>query len=497
MSHEIRTPLNSIIGMLRLLHEESGGGEEHRTMFSIALRSSQNLLSIVNDILDISKIESGEMVLERITFCPETLLAEMMDIMLPLASGKGLTLTLNCADALHYFVGDPLRLQRIIINLVGNAIKYTQEGSVTIDVGISATGPNLFAFDFSVQDTGIGIPRDMVENLFQKFVQADSSITRKFGGTGLGLSISKQLVEMMGGRIGGESEESKGSRFWFAIPFEQAQLTTPADPKKGRRKTDRLPQESQISASTLRVLVAEDHPFNRDYLRMLLPRLGVKNIDFAEDGQEAIDKFTTNAYDMILMDCHMPLKSGYEAVQAIRSLERERGSHVPVIAVTADAMVGTRERSLQSGMDVYITKPIDPTELKDVMSRWVNFDGEIKKPENGEAKNAPLFDLKLLRFVSDNNKDELRQLILKFTTQSADIVNILKDNCKDGENEAWVEAAHKLKGGAATMNAENLRLLCAAAQQMRTASRQDRDLMIKEITASFDILKTALDQVEL
>ena len=499
MSHEIRTPLNSIIGMIRLLQEEPNISEEHRAMYSIAFHSSENLLSIVNDILDISKIESGGMVLERIVFCVEAILSDLMDIMLPLASRKGISLALSCPDTFHYFVGDPLRLQRIMINLVGNAIKYTTEGAVEIKVGINKSKPQIFEFDFSVQDTGIGIPQNVVGSLFQKFVQADSSITRKYGGTGLGLNISKQLVKMMGGKIGVESKEGKGSRFWFSIPFEEASFVSREDRRKTIRKVTHIPQENQIPAGTLRVLVAEDHPFNRDYLKMLLPRMGIKNIDFAEDGEEAVNKFAANSYDIILMDCHMPKKSGYEAAHAIRSLEGTSGSHIAIIAITADAMQGTRERTFQAGMDAFTTKPIDPMELKEVLSRWVKFDNdqeEINKSEGVDDKKAPLFDLKLLRFVT-NNKDELRQMILKFINQSEDILEVLKDNCQGGENEAWVQAAHKLKGGAATLNAEKLRLLCAEAQQMQTAPAEDREAMTKKIRASFDALKIQLEKEDL
>ena len=387
-----------------------------------------------------------------------------------------------------------------MINLVGNAVKYTMEGSVTVKVEINVAGPQKFSFGFSVQDTGIGIPSDVVSHLFQKFMQADSSITRKFGGTGLGLNISKQLVEMMGGEIGVESEEGKGSRFWFKVPFDEAQFIIPVDPKTKRRKVDRLPPENLKPVRALKVLVAEDHPFNRDYLRMLLPRMGVNNFEFAEDGDEAVKKFTANSYDMILMDCHMPKKSGYEVAHAIRNMERETNTHIAIIAITADAMVGTRERALESGMDTFFTKPIDPVELKEAMSGWVKFDGEpaeAPKPEKADNKSMPLFDLKLLRFVTDDNKDELRQLIVKFITQSEELVAILKNNCHGGENEAWVEAAHKFKAGAGTLSAKHLHMLCEAAQQMKNVSAEERDVMMKEIQTSFTALKDVLEKAEL
>ena len=500
MSHEIRTPLNSMLGMLRILLQDRAVAARHRSMISVAFRSSQNLLTIVNDILDISKIESGEMKLERIVFSPEEIVDDVMNVMLPLANEKGIALSLEAPGDLPYFIGDPLRLQRIMINLVGNAIKYTTEGSVRVRLASRAATPQMAGFTFSVEDTGIGIPKDKIDSLFRKFSQADTSITRKFGGTGLGLHISKELVEMMGGTIGVESEENKGSRFWFTVPFEVVNAKAQGDQKRRVKKIDRLPEEERKPAWNLRVLVAEDHPLNRDFMRELLPQLGITDIDFAQDGEEAIYMHGKKSYDMILMDCHMPKASGYEAAEGIRALEGDEGKHIPIIALTADALSTTRDRALQAGMDELITKPFDPLDLKAVMSRWVTFENDSDDipapPPAPEGDAAAIIDLGLLRRIADG-REALLELIFRFVGDTEATLKVLQDNCTDGENAAWTEAAHKLKGGAALLKAQTLTGLCEKAQGMAAASRQEREDILAQIRNSYAVVKDLLEKAEL
>ena len=498
MSHEIRTPLNSMLGMLRLLLQDRGIPDKHRSMLSVAFRSSQNLLTIVNDILDISKIEAGDMQLERIVFSPEEIVDDVMNVMQPLAAEKGVSLEIDIPDELPYFIGDPLRLQRIMVNLVGNAVKYTEKGSVSVKVSTKQSTPQLISFMFAVTDTGIGISKDKIDQLFRKFSQADSSITRKFGGTGLGLHISKELVEMMGGKIGVESEEGRGSRFWFTAPFDVANEKTPGDQKRRLKKIERLPEEQRKPAWDVKILVAEDHPLNRDFMRELLPQLGITDIDFAQDGEEAIYMYGRKAYDMILMDCHMPRASGYEATQGIRALEGETDKPIPIIALTADALSTTRDRAIQAGMDELITKPFDPVDLKAVMSRWVTFEdeGEEAAPIAPDPVGGGLVDLGLLRKIADN-KGMLLELILKFVADSDMTLAILRDNCSDGDNHAWVEAAHKLKGGAALLKAEALRRLCEKAQSMAAATRAEREAIFGQIQNAYGAVKDVLEKAEL
>lgn len=493
MSHELRTPLNSIIGLNRMLFEDKTISKEHQDMVGISYRAANNLLNIINDILDLSKIEAGAIELENIVFSLQEVVDNFMEVFLPLSSQKGLTL--NCdfqGDGLPYFVGDPLRLSRIMINLIGNAIKYTETGSVTISIHCQNAGQDTVIVKFLVQDTGIGIAEDKLEHIFGKFAQADASITRKFGGTGLGLSITKFLVEEMGGTIGVESKLGEGSRFNFSIPFTISAERPATDKNTFIRNTrDRLPPEKRVEALEARILVAEDHLLNQAYMQKLLPQMGFRNYEIVNNGQMAIDALTSQYFDIILMDCHMPLMSGYEATKAIREKQKETGNYTPIIAMTADAMLGTKEKCLASGMDDYISKPINSDELQHIMCRWVTFPNEN---EEGITTAGSIVDTKDEPSLSDfaETPEELKNLILLFIQQSEETLDTLRLNCTDGTNQPWVEAAHKLKGSAAVTKAVTLRDLCATAQQMDLASSTERRNILKKIESEYTIIKNKL-----
>lgn len=369
MSHELRTPLNSIIGMTEMTLKMKMG-DEQRDMISIAHQASHSLLEIVNDILDISKIEASEVTLEQIGFDFHKTLSSIVKIYNPMAVAKGLTLNYEFEkDNIPYLVGDPARLGIILTNLIGNSIKYTDEGHVSIYISYTNLGPKEIELKCSVIDTGIGIPKSKYETIFQKFSQADESITRKFGGTGLGLAITKELVCMMKGKVGVDSVQGEGTTFWFNIPFE----TTENLHEESLEYEDTYNSNDdikKIDAKEAKVLIAEDHELNQVFIKKLIGKLGFVSYDLVENGKEAVDTSENNSYDLILMDCHMPEMNGYQATQAIRSREKLEETRVPIVAVTADAMIGTREKCLESGMDDYITKPININKLREVLSRW-------------------------------------------------------------------------------------------------------------------------------
>jgi two-component system sensor histidine kinase EvgS len=496
MSHELRTPLNSIIGLNRLLYEDKDLDEEYRDMVGVAYRSAENLLDIVNDILDLSKVEAGKLVLENISFSLQEVVDNIMETILPLSSEKGLVLSYHLAtEDLSYFVGDPVRLGRVMMNLVSNAIKYTEKGSVTVDIKCLREGEDRAIIECGVTDTGIGIPKDKQELIFDKFAQADSSITRRYGGTGLGLAITRQIIEIMGGEIGVESEVGKGSCFRFRIPFGTAEMRPMIDKGAFRRgQIARLPAEQRKKIEDVHILVAEDHLLNQIFLQKLLPRIGLGHYEIVDNGRAVLEALDKKPYDMILMDCHMPVMSGYDATKEIRDREKLNANHIPILAMTADAMVGTRERCLNAGMDDYISKPINPDELRHLMARWVTFPdeaGDGRADDRSRKRGGTLIDLAGLKEFSDN-QDELNQFIHMFLRESDATLKLLRKNCKDGENQSWTDAAHKFKGGAAMLGAETLRLLCERAQGMKVATAADRQTIFIDIETEYGRVKDSL-----
>ena len=371
MSHELRTPLNSIIGMVQLLEAEKLNQSLAQT-FNLIKASSLSLLEIVNDILDLSKIEAGEIHLEEKAFDIQKKARDTVESMKPMASKKGLELSYKQDQELYYVLGDELRFSRILVNLVGNAIRYTEDGHVHVKVNILEQDQDQIKFRCEVKDTGIGVAEDKINRIFDKFTQADASTTRKYGGTGLGLTITKELIELMDGDIGVQSELGKGSTFWFEITF---------------KSVDELPEQEQIIAtsdaetinddlipiSQAKILIAEDHTMNQVFMKKLFSNLNIENYHIAEDGKQAVQEIENNEYDILLMDCHMPEMNGYDATTEIRKLSDPLKSQIPIIAMTANAMPEDEAKCLDVGMDAYISKPIDLNVFKQVLSKWVRF----------------------------------------------------------------------------------------------------------------------------
>ena len=357
MSHEIRTPLNAILGFVDLLKTLKNDKKSLEYLETID-NSSQNLLKIIGDILDFSKIESGKLAIDKIDFNTRVELEIITHLFNTQCLKKDINLSFNMDENLPKFINtDPLRVKQVLINLLSNAIKFTQSGK-NIKVTIKYVKKHLF---ISVEDEGKGISKDKLEHIFEAFAQEDSSTTREFGGTGLGLSISSELIKLLGGVLKVKSKLGVGSEFYFAIPVDV-----------GEEKGDKKIISKDVVFNGEKILLVEDNISNQMFMKVILKKLSLK-YDIANDGLEAIELFKKERYNAILMDENMPNMNGIEATKEILSIEKELNlPHTPIIALTANALKGDRERFLKAGMDEYMTKPVNKKKLGEILRRFLN-----------------------------------------------------------------------------------------------------------------------------
>ena len=489
MSHEIRTPMNGVLGMAHLL-ADTPMSEEQKGFVSAITGSAEALRALLNDILDLSRIEAGALALDNTPFVLRDNVEEILNLLRPLATKKGIELFSSINDGVPPAIwGDPARLRQVLINLVGNAIKFTEQGYVRLSIEVEDQYVSI-----KVEDTGIGIPADKIKAIFDKFTQADTSVTRRYGGTGLGLAITRQLVAMMGGEIGVDSVDGKGSTFWFTLPLKEAtaeDLQIANNAFNGQNNKAR----KRINVKDSRILIVEDTPINQIFARKLLLKFGFERIDLAENGIEALDVTKETHYDLILMDCQMPHLDGYEATGRIREREGESGGHTPIVAMTANAMIGDREKCLKAGMDDYVSKPLHPQYLRAILDRWIIFEDvttSIKGAEDrgNSADSKPPVDLAQLRLFTDGDLNEERELAQIFSDQAHESISNLQNAIDTGDTELWRRASHRLKGASGNLGASVLSALCKNAEKAKDEPDASKVQILEAISNELQLVES-------
>jgi len=468
MSHEIRTPMNGIIGMAELL-TLTGLSEQQRRYLNNITISADNLLEIINDILDFSKIEAGRMELDQYQFNPRELLeSALLPLRLKADTGQVRLTIFVAEDCPPLLNGDGAKLRQILLNLVSNAVKFTPQGSINIELTVSARTSSDLSVQICIRDTGIGMTAEVCQRIFDPFTQADSSTSRSYGGTGLGLAITRKLVELMGGNINLSSQPGIGSTFTLVLPFGIAlQTAMPAVES---------PAAVQQHLTQLSILLAEDVPINQELATIVLEQLG-HTVTLASNGAEAVEQFCKGSFDLVLMDMQMPLMDGLQATRAIRARERESGCRIPIIAMTANASENDRQNCLASGMDDFIVKPVRAEVLRKALARY---SGKTVLPDESDESDHPdVSDLSENSNLLIFNRAELLQrlggkeeLLPRFLQLFTDSTNSslakLQAALLTGTSDEIHRQAHSIKGAAANVGAERIQ---ACASRLDTAAK--------------------------
>ncbi len=485
MSHEIRTPLNGIIGMSELM-SHAALSPRHQKYATAIYNSGQMLMEIINDILDLSKIEAGRTDLEMVQFQTRQVVQSSLDLVTTRIKQKGLSLISHIGqDVPSTLVGDASRFNQILNNLLSNAVKFTSKGSISVSLMIRERAHDSIILRCEVKDTGIGIAKENLPDVFTRFTQADVSTTRKYGGSGLGLAIAKQLAELMGGTMGVESHLGKGSTFWFTVRLGICQSELP---EEASEKALQLQPVIPKQFSWAHILLVEDNSINQELCLEMLSKFGCK-VTMVGSGRDALSAMAQYKYDMVLLDCQMPEMDGYEVARIIRQQEQQQSTRNPamdhpkakIVALTANALLGDREKCLNAGMDDYLAKPFSLSQLHQILLAWLGMNRQATHPDitlqaeaprpspsvknNSEIINREYIDAIIERQHS-GNPHLLEKTIDTYIESFADLHNFMRQALEQGDIHRIPDLAYGLKSGSANLGATALVELCTQLEEL-------------------------------